>query len=209
LNYIDVANNSLQSLGNYAKSDDIYNTYRKWDLVCNKIVSARNTVRNTSGFYSKREITLARNMLQKDEGNIQKALSKAESHRDMVYDKYQEARRQESTIVGQVKRSAGRLGESLLKLGRKTARRASESRIGKEFKLATKTLILGSKMFYDFLSMNPNQDVLSWAASYESDFDNLMDDYDEIQSMDEASITGQNTFIEDWINKAYISSFEK
>jgi hypothetical protein len=84
----------------------------------------------------------------------------------------------------------------------------SQSRIGQEVKIATQTLILGSKIFYDFMSLRPNEDMVSWASSYEHDINQLSNNYQQVNSLKGPSLTGKNTIIEDLVNRSYESQFK-
>lgn len=206
---IDSANSRLQTLEKYARSQDIYRAYQSWDSVCDQVGTAHRICNSLSGFTSSRDRTIAKNMMANDNSNISRTLSKAEAHRDYLYQEYGKAAQQESTVGGSLGRSAQRGLNRLKNFVSKQVDKASQSRMGREIGVSIKTLILGSKMFYDFMGMGPNDDYLSWAMSYEKDMDQLMNEVDEVNRMDEASITGKNTFIEDLVNKAYEKSFEK
>lgn len=95
------------------------------------------------------------------------------------------------------------------RFARRSARKAKKSRIAKELRACFKTALLGSKMFYEVLDMKPGTDLSGWAESHKKDFDSLSNDMKQIQEMDGWSLTGKNTPIEAFINKAYEKEFSK
>ena len=128
-------------------------------------------------------------------------------HESLLARKYLEAKKQESTVKGSVGRKARRGIDRLKGWARKKTGDFSKTRIGKELGVSAKMLILGTKAFYDL--QDPNADIMTWALSYEDDVNQLMRDVEEIERMDQPSITGKNTFLEGLLDEAYRKSFER
>ncbi|MBC8278629.1 MAG: hypothetical protein H8E46_10390 [FCB group bacterium] len=183
-------------MGSYAKSADIYSTYKKWRNACNHFDASLTILNQIPGDYQSLEWLVCSRILNNDKALFSKGYEKARKHRDLVHNEYRKAKAEESTMAGSVKRGAGRLFEKF-----------SKTRVGKEVTVSVKTLVLGGKAFYDFIQLGSSGDVMSWAQSYESDLNQLYREVDEIQRMDEPSLTGANTIIEDIVNKAYEKSF--
>ncbi len=142
--------------GSYAESGDIYRTSKKWDVACYEIKKAKSILGNKNGYNTSADQKLAENIISSEKSNIERVYTKATNHKSYVYGEYEKAIREESTRVGYASRTVKR---GFLKfkdwLGEKV-NRASNSRIGREFKVSIKALILGSKMFYDSMNMGPN-----------------------------------------------------
>lgn len=203
---MDGANRRLEALEEYAQAYVINQVHYEWKRAVLQIKEAKSSLAAPSSLNSLRRETWI-NCNRKANSNIDHIYDLASRHKDLVSSKYHEAARQESTIGGRVTRGVQRGLNRLRNLVSKKTEEFSRSRMGREIGVSVKTLILGTKAFYDL--QDPDKDIMTWAMSYESDVDQLIDEVDEIQRMKQPSITGKNTFIEDMVNKAYESSFDK
>jgi hypothetical protein len=131
---------------------------------------------------------------------VDEILSETALHVRWVRAKLARAKRQEQTVAGRAERTAGRL------LNRVTDK-FSNSRIGKEVPMRFKTMVLGTRMFYDMMEMDSQTGMMRWAEKYEADMNQLMEEAEKVSHMDGWSLTGKNTCFEDWTNKAYEESF--
>lgn len=205
LQLADTANNSLQNMERFADSNQIMNVYNQWNAACTAVEHAKSALYISSS--GSHEQMIADNLLSKSRAQVAEISNKLGAHRDFVYSQYEEARQQESTVVGSVTRSVQRGWDRFKSFVGGVAQRAAESRIGREISISVKALILGTKAFYDLL--DPNTDPVSWAFSYQSDVDKLMNETDEVMRMEGPSLTGKNTFIEDFVNRSYEKAFNK
>ncbi|NUO18433.1 hypothetical protein HUU59_03185 [bacterium] len=213
---IESANAALLALSNYAKSEDIARCKRKWDNICRQISQARDRVNDTSKYPSDTEKQLCNRILEGEAIRLERAHSKAIEHRDFVNNQLAIALDEEATFAGRLSRGLGRTGEQMREFGRRLLGRANEvaddvsqSRIGQELGLSVDALVLGTKVFYDFLDVNTGTDLTNWAMSYERDFNQLMEKTEEVRHSEGASLTGKNTIIEDLINRGYDSRFSR
>ena len=194
---MDVANSKLNKMEKFESSEEILKVYDRW-------LQAEKEVKNSSyplyynGKFSTHKI-IWNNLTNNAKQNINRILADVTNHKNKVYDEYLKAVQEESTYVGKAKRKAGRIWN-------KVKKQASSSRIGRELSLCAKMLVLGTKAFYDL--QDPNTDPLTWAMSYEDDVNSLIVESEEIMEMDEPSLTGKNTFIELYVDKAYDKSFK-
>lgn len=198
LSYADKANNDLNRLEKFASSEQILNVFREWDRAYNQSLSAKgalNIARN-----NQRQEAVYTNLMTEPRNNVDRIIRDIGNHRDLVWRSYAEAKNQESTMLGQAQRTAGRL------LNRAT-QAATQSRIGREISISVKTLVLGTRAFFDL--MNPDTDVLTWATSYSKDVESLMKETDEVMRMSGPSLTGKNTIIERLTEEAYQKSFNE
>lgn len=205
LTYAETANSSLQNLERFASSNQIAAVYGQWNIASNKAEESKSSLY----FYCSNvhEQTIADNLFKESRETVSGISGKIVSHRNFVLSQYEEARREESTFVGSTGRAVQRGLDRLASLVRRGAEKVAESRIGKEITLSVKALILGTKAFYDL--MDPNTDPISWAFSYQDDVDQLMNETDKVMRMEGPSITGKNTFIEDFVNRSYEKAFKK
>ena len=202
---MDQANARLQRLERFASSRDIGKVHDAWEDALSRLASARSALEPPAGL-SSLELGVWTNCNRTATSNIDEVRRQASAHRDFLQAKYGEARNQESTVQGSILRSAGRGMDRLRRWAGRKANEFSRSRIGKEIGISAKMLILGTKAFYDL--QDPDANLMAWAMSYEGDVDKLMREIDEVQRMEEPSLTGKNTFIEDLIDQAYERSFE-
>lgn len=202
--FADVANNRLQNLERFASAGQIAEVHEQWRLTGNQADKAKAALKVQVKTEQERKI--ADNLLAGSQDTVNSIIGRIASHRNFVYSKYEEARREESTILGSTKRAAQRGLDRLRSFIGGAVAQASESRIGKEISVSVKALILGTKAFYDL--MDPNTDPVSWAFSYQGDVDQLMRETDKAMRMPGPSITGKNTIIEDLVNRGYDASFK-
>ncbi|MDH4270526.1 MAG: hypothetical protein OEW18_00970 [Candidatus Aminicenantes bacterium] len=205
LQLAESANNSLQNIERFSSSNQILSVHRQWDSACDAAERSRASLYVASK--TAHEKAIVDSLLNKSRGQVNSIVNELISHRDFVHEQYEEARNQESSMMGSATRSVQRGLERLRSFVGSAAQRAAESRIGKEIMLSAKTLILGTKAFYELL--DPNTDPVSWAFSYESDVDQLLNEANEINNMKGPSLTGKNTVIEDLVNRSYSAAFKK
>jgi hypothetical protein len=202
---MDEANNRLNNLEKFARSDDIKTVYMSWENAEEDVVRAKFALSyKVSGSDKK---TIWENLVSKPRNNIETIHSSVLAHKNYVGEQYVQAVNEESTIKGDVTRTAQRAWDRTKRFIGQKVQQASNSRIAKELSISVKLLILGTKAFYDL--QNPNVDPLTWALSYEGDVNNIMNETDQVMRMDGPSITGKNTIIEDFVNIAYEQSFNK
>ncbi len=204
LSKADRANASLNRLERYAKSSDVASVYQQWEAAAGLCSKSRRELDVRAG--NKHQRAISGNLMRQPIERVERITSKVQAHRDFVLEKYREARREESSFSGSTARATRRLGDRFGRwLGKKTEE-WSDTRMGRELGLSAKTLILGTKAFYDL--MDPDSDPLTWAFAYQGDVEQLMNETDEIMRMEGPSLTGKNSFIEDLVNRAYEGSFE-
>ena len=210
--YMDEANSRLQNMEKFAKASDIKSVYNSWVTAETKVENAKYALKYR-GINSYKK-TIWNNITSQPKENIDKVLSDVGNHINFVYQKYQEAMREEATFAGKttrtVKRGFDRLkkGWSKIKTFAKIqAHQAANSRIGREISISTKMLVLGTKAFYDL--QDPKTDAFTWAMSYQGDVEKLMKETEEVNKMRGPSITGKNTIIESFINSSYRRAFNK
>ncbi len=199
LRLIDRANRKIER---YAEVSTLRQVCVDWKVAQNIIESARgelHTVR-LNDYPNAYQDDLALALVRSDQEKISKIISKISPHVSRAEAELRKAQRQESTFGGRAERHVGRFID-------KAKRKVSQSRIGRELAVSFKTLVLGTKMFYDLMDMDSGGDIMSWALSYEDDMNQLMEEMDEIQSMEGWSLTGKNTFVEDIVDSQYKKSF--
>lgn len=199
------ANQRLQAIGQFARASDIRPIASTWSSVESTVTGANQLLRSKAGYPSAGGATLALKVLANDIQGTEKVAAQVGSHEGMVTRTYRQAVAEESTVTGSLQRAGGRL---LQAFGRK-ANAAAQTRMGREAGVAVKTLVLGTKMLFDLVTMDPNTDLMGWASSYDSDLNQLMYESDEIRRMDGPSFTGKNTPIETLINGSYERAFNK
>jgi len=204
LKTMDAANNRLNKMEKFASSDAILKVYSSWSEAESDVKKSKNPL-YYSGSSSTHKI-IWNNLNAKAKGNIDKILVDVTKHKNFIYSEYSKAKREESTYAGNATRTAKRGWNRLKKAANQALNQAKTSRIGRELSLSTKMLVLGTKAFYDL--QDPNTDLMTWGMSYENDVNSLMQESDEIMQMDGPSLTGKNTFIESYTNKAYEKSFK-
>lgn len=188
----DEANRSLSSLERFARSEDIGAVVSQWSAAKSTAEAALAALYVPTA--NDRHQTMGSALLSRSRSNVQQILAQVTSHTSLASQMHAEAQQQEANWAGSATRAARRTFGRLLN-------RASESRIGGELTIAVKTLILGTKAFYDL--MDPNADPLTWAMKYESDVTRLMEETDRVMQMPGPSLTGKGTAVENLVNSAY------
>jgi len=195
LRQIDEANKEIQK---YAEISVLQTACNNWERALLTIQNASAILNNIPSFEVDYQNNIAQALIKSDQEKIKEIINKIALHVEHAREELAKAEQQESTVAGKAQRTIGRWFE-----------RAKNSRIGQEIAVGVKGLVFGTKIFYDMMNIDLNTDLSSWAQSYESDMNKLMQDIDRIQHMNGWSITGKNTIIEDTVNKAYEKSFNQ
>ncbi len=183
LRQADAAN---QKVGRFERAQDLAGIGSQWVEAIRTTQPGLWTLDSRPQFPRQFQNDLADGLLQPDRQKIEKLLSRMIAHEQHVSREFERALRDEQTLGGRFKRSVGRLAD-----------RAANSRIGRETKMSVKTLILGTKMFYDLMDMDSRTDLVQWAGRYNDDMDQLMQEVREVQQMEGWSLTGKNSFRDD------------
>ena len=199
LRAIDLANRDIEK---YPELRTLRKVCTFWEAARFTIGSSRSTLSSLPSFKKSHQSKTAAALVTSDLSKINEMVSKVDAHVRMARSELAKAERQESTVAGRAKRTVGRLFN-------RAKEKFSQSRIGREVTVSFKTMVLGTKMFYDMMDINSSSDIKGWAIQYEGDMDQLMNEVDEVRKMDGWSLTGKNTFIEDLTDKAYQESFDK
>lgn len=199
LRKIDQANRDIEK---YANLDTLGEVCDDWQSAQDTITSAREVLSSLPLFEKAYQRKIAEALVKSDREKIDSILSKIKPHLYKARNELAKARSQERTVAGRTQRTVGRFLE-------KTKKKFSGSRIGREITLSFKTMILGTKIFYDMMDMDSNSDMMGWAMNYQKDMNQLLDEVEEVNKMDGWSLTGKNTFIEDFANRKYEESFNK
>ena len=204
LTIADQANVMTQQMGQFDSSDQIAPILVRWSQAKGHSERALASLRISPPSSMR---PLSNHLLDPTRQKTEAIYREISAHCAMVSAEHAEAQQQEATWQGQAYRSAGRAVSSLIAWGAKTADQASKSRVARELGLSAKMLVLSTQAFYDM--MDPNSDPISWAYRYSGDMEQLMDETDEVMRMDGPSLTGKNTVLEDLVNSAYQSSFDR
>lgn len=197
LRAIDAANRKIDDL---APLPVLRSAVSDWQVAMNTILAATRPLHSLPQFRDRDQVALAEALKSRDKQSITHILEQIGPRVDEAWRKLELAERQESTALGS-------LARGLQRFGRDASQSAANSRIGKELSVAFKTIILGTKAFYDLMEMGPNEDLFAWAARYEGDMNQLMTETDDMLATDGWSLTGKNTPIEAFVNHAYESSY--
>lgn len=199
LEQIEIANRKIEQ---YASLPVLREAIRSWNTAYSTILRSKEILKNRPKFKHEYQSQIATALVQSEIDNVNEIARRIKPHLEKAKSRYQQAKREESTISGRAKRSIGRLWGNLKK-------KVSNSRIGKEVTLSFKTMVLGTQMFYEIMDMKRGDSMLDLAQRHESDMTQLMRETEEINGMDGWSITGKNTFVEDSVNASYQKSFKQ
>lgn len=192
---IDKANRQIEK---FAETSVYREVYQDWSSALQTLRRARRTITEPVTFSRDYQNDLAEALKASDLKKINEIISKIEPNVDKARTQLRNAEYVDSQPLGKLGRALGRM-----------LHKGSQSRIGKELAVTFKSLVLGTKMFYDLMDIDSNTDIISWSSQYQNDMNQIMDEMEEIQRMDGWSLTGKNTFIEDAVNKSHSKMFKK
>jgi DNA repair ATPase RecN len=199
LREIDRANRKIEK---YAELSTLRRACSDWDSAKETITSSKSTLSSLPSFPKSHQRQIADALVKSDRAKVNNMLSKIAPHVRRARSELSKAERQERTVAGRAKRTVGRFFN-------RAKKKISNSRIGREVTVSFKTMVLGTKIFYDMMEMDSNTDMMGWAMKYEGDMNQLMNEVEEVNNMEGWSLTGKNTFVEGLTDKAYEESFHK
>lgn len=197
LREIDRANRKIEK---YAELSTLRTACSDWDSAQSTIASSRSALSSLPSFGKTYQTKTANALVKSDRAKVDDMLSKIGPHVRRARAELAKAEQQERTVAGRAERAVGRFFN-------RAKEKVSQSRIGREVTVSFKTMVLGTKMFYDMMDMDSSTDMMGWAMKYEGDMNQLMNEVEAVNNMDGWSLTGKNTFIEDLTGKAYEKSF--
>lgn len=192
--------NTNRVVDEYAEIHVLRSAYQDWVNALGTLANSGSILERAPRFRSEYQNDVARALTRDDRDKLMQMIDQISPSVQRAASGLRKAELAESTATGRIRRGLGRFI-------RDTSQKAGKSRMGREVGLAFKTLVLGTKAYYDLMELGPNEDLMSWAMSYEQDIDQLSRESEEIRQMDGWSLTGKNTFAESGVNNAYEKSF--